>query len=324
MAADPTHDTPTPRPGPSSNAGALARLQRTLTAALLVVSLSWLIGWWHVSTTTAIVGCAAIALGHIWVLGCECAAAAMVNRRAEPTPTSPPSPGFPRWLRAWATECSMTPGVFYWRQPFRSQAVPDYLPSQATGRRGVVLVHGFVCNRGFWTPWLKQLVQAGHPFMAVNLEPVVASIDDYVPTLEQAVQQVTQATGKPPLLVCHSMGGLVARAWLRQAGPEATMRVAHIVTIATPHHGTWLGNRSRQRNGRQMACGNEWLETLRASEPAERYQRFTCWHSNCDNIVFPAANATLAGADNRFVPGMPHVALAFRPEVMRETLTWLN
>jgi triacylglycerol lipase len=41
---------------------------------------------------------------------------------------------------------------------------------------------------------------------------VFGGIDDYAPLIEQAVQQVTQATGRPPLLVCHSMGGLAARA----------------------------------------------------------------------------------------------------------------
>ena len=298
----------------------MARLQRGLTAAVLLGSLGWLLGWWQASRLVAITGCLLIALGHVWVLGAECVAAAMANRRTEPCP----HPALSAWLRAWALECLNTPRVFYWRQPFFSNAVPDHLPAHSTGRRGVVLVHGFVCNRGFWTPWLKRLVQAGQPFVAVNLEPVFASIDDYASCIERAVQQVTQATGRPPLLLCHSMGGLVARAWLRQAGPDAAARVSHIVTIASPHHGTGLARYSRQPNGRQMAIGNDWLEALRAGEPAGRNRLFTCWYSNCDNIVFPASSATLTGADTRLLPGVPHVALAFHPEVMCETLALLR
>jgi hypothetical protein len=51
---------------------------------------------------------------------------------------------------------------------------------------------------------------------------------------------------------------------------------------------------------------------------------FTCWYSNCDNIVFPASTATLAGADNRLVHGAAHVQLAFLPEVMDATLALLK
>jgi triacylglycerol lipase len=36
--------------------------------------------------------------------------------------------------------------------------------------------------------------------------------------------------------------------------------------------------------------------------------------------VFPVSTALLPGADNRHVPGAPHVALAFHPTVMRESL----
>jgi hypothetical protein len=41
--------------------------------------------------------------------------------------------------------------------PSCSQRWPDHLPAEASGRRGVLLVHGFVCNRGLWNPWLQRL-----------------------------------------------------------------------------------------------------------------------------------------------------------------------
>jgi triacylglycerol lipase len=93
--------------------------------------------------------------------------------------------------------------------------------------------------------------------------------------------------------------------------------VHHVITIGSPHHGTWLGRFSRVANGRQMRLDSRWLRRL--GEPAAA-RRFTCWYSNCDNIVFPAATATLAGSDNRLVAGAAHVALAFHPRVMAESL----
>jgi triacylglycerol lipase len=183
----------------------------------------------------------------------------------------------------------------------------------------VVLIHGFVCNRGLWTPWLEQLKAQGHCFVAVNLEPVFGSIDDYAPIIERAVQQVVAATGLPPVLVCHSMGGLAARAWLRTVPPgDEAQRVHHIITIGTPHRGTWLGRFSHVRNGQQMRLNGPWVADL--AQRAHERVPFTCWYSNCDNIVFPASTGTLPGADNRHVPGVAHVDLAFQAQLVQQSL----
>ena len=187
----------------------------------------------------------------------------------------------------------------------------------------MVLVHGFVCNRGVWTPWLRELQRRGVPYATVNLEPVFGSVDEYAPLIDAAVARATAATGLPPLLVGHSMGGLAIRAWLRASGNNAMQRVHHIVTLGTPHHGTWLARFSPLTNGMQMQLSSDWLRQLAADESAAHHQRFTCWYSNADNIVFPASTATLPGADNRHIAGVPHVALAFHPKVMADTLKLL-
>jgi triacylglycerol esterase/lipase EstA (alpha/beta hydrolase family) len=191
-------------------------------------------------------------------------------------------------------------------------------PHGPPARRGVVFIHGFVCNRGFWNPWLVRMRTLGHPFVAVNLEPVFGSIDAYVPIIEDAVDRVTRATGLAPVLVCHSMGGLVARAWLRAT--SAHERVHHVITIGSPHHGTWLGRFSLLENGRQMRLGGSWVRGLEQGSDPVRNALFTCWYSSCDNVVFPASTATLPGADNRLVRGVAHVELGFHPRVMDESL----
>jgi triacylglycerol esterase/lipase EstA (alpha/beta hydrolase family) len=92
--------------------------------------------------------------------------------------------------------------------------------------------------------------------------------------------------------------------------------VHHVVTIGTPHHGTWLGRSATAPNGKQMAIDSRWLLQLQGDEPASRCGKFTCFYSNCDNIVFPASTATLTAADNRLVAGAPHLAMAFNASVM--------
>ena len=295
----------------------LARLQQGIVAGLLLLAAGWL--WWsrHYPISVVVAGLLLLAVAHAVFLALEFALVHRANRHD-------PAPRADAWmlLRAWLAESLVAPQVFLWRQPFRSRAWPDKPGGAARGRRGVVLIHGFVCNRGLWNPWLEKLHAAGHGFVAVDLEPVFGSIDDYVETIDAAVRDVTNATGVPPLLVCHSMGGLAARAWLRAR--QADARVHQVVTIGTPHHGTWPGQFSHVPNGRQMRLHSDWLQQLAADEAPERASLFTCYYSNCDNIVFPASTATLAGADNRFLPGLAHVAMAFDAQVVRETITQLG
>ena len=189
------------------------------------------------------------------------------------------------------------PQVFCWRQPFRSRAEPDFTPPAAYGRRGVVLVHGFVCNRALWNPWMTRLRAERIPFIAVNLEPVFGSIDRYAAIVDDAVRRLEATTGTAPVLVAHSMGGLAARAWMAASGGED--RVHRVVTIGTPHHGTWLARFGQTLNGREMRIGSDWLAHLTRQEPPRRYAKFTCYYSHCDNIVFPAGTATLARGKKR-------------------------
>jgi pimeloyl-ACP methyl ester carboxylesterase len=295
----------------------LARLQQAISATLLLASLAWLLGWWRTSPLMAVSGVVIIMLGYSLFLAAE-----FVLLRATWSSDMPLRPTWGEVARAWLAETVTAPRVFSWRQPWRWRAEPDRDESaMADGRCGVVFIHGFFCNRGFWNPWMARLRAQGRCFAAVNLEPPFGSIDAYAPIIEEAVQRITRATGRPPVLVGHSMGGLAARAWLRTASHA---RVHRIVTIGSPHGGTWLARFSHMRNGRQMQLNGEWLDGLAGHEAGidatVAAANFTCWYSNCDNIVFPVATATLKGADNRLVRGAAHVELAFVPRVVEETL----
>lgn len=288
----------------------LARLQQALLAALGGLAFGWTLAWWPAHPLVAIAGAVSILFIHAVVLAVEFVLLGPASR-GDPAPR----PCLADLVGAWAREVVQDVRVFAWRQPFGWRLCPDRLQGRP-GAAGLVFVHGFVCNRGFWTPWLREAERRGHPFLAVNLEPVFGSIDAYAPTIDAAVRRMAAATGRPPLLVCHSMGGLAARAWLRRA--EADVAVSHVVTIASPHQGTWLARFGRTANGRQMRMDGAWLQSLRSEEPLPS-ERFTCWYSNCDNVVFPPAAGTLPGADNRMLPAAAHVDLAFRAEVLAHT-----
>lgn len=299
----------------------LALLQTVMVLATLLLAVLWVVYWWPTSPQTASVGAAMMMLGYAGGLAIEFGMAWLIHRQQ----LDSQSLSLGAWWGAWWQEVRVSPKVFSWRQPFRWRSSPDDLAPRQ-GQTAVVLVHGFVCNRGFWLPWMRALRTRGVPYTSVNLEPVFGSIDSYIDGVEEAVRRAEVLTGCPPVLICHSMGGLAARAWLA-AIPGATQRVAQVVTIGTPHHGTWLARFSHTLNGQQMRLNSTWLANLRAREAAARpdgYPDFVCWYSDTDNIVFPAATACLPGAHIRRVTGTAHVALAFHPTVMAQTLASLD
>jgi triacylglycerol esterase/lipase EstA (alpha/beta hydrolase family) len=293
----------------------LARLQQAWVVSLVAIavlcagsmlSAGW--PWWF----ALVCGLAAINV-HAVALAAEFA----LLSRVHPGPRIQ-RPTAAELVTAWWGEIWTGWRVFCWRQPFRSNALPNRLERSATGKRGVVLVHGFVCNRGLWNPWMRRLSELDAPFVAVNLEPVFGSIDGYVQPIDDAVAQMEALTGRPPVIVAHSMGGLAVRAWLRDR--RAEQRVHSAVTIGAPHEGTWLARLAVTANARQMRRSNPWLHSLAAGESAQRRALFTCFFGHCDNIVFPASTAMLPGADNRHLPGVAHLHMAFHPAVYAEVL----
>ena len=294
-------------------ASMIARIQIVWTLALVLGPLVWLVALWPHSPAWALGGVGAGWVIFALVMGLQFTLMHAANR-SDPAPRASAA----QVWRAWWVEMGVALAVFCWRQPFRSRSIPDWLPAAPTGQRGVVLVHGFLCNRGLWLPWMQRLRAGGHAYVAVNLEPVFGSIDAYPAIIEDAVRRVTQATGMAPMVIGHSMGGLATRAWLRACGGDA--RVHHVITLGTPHGGTWLGRYSQATNGQQMRLGGDWVRQLQADEPPARASLFTCWYSNCDNIVFPAGTAALPGAAHRFIEGVPHVDMACHPEVVQACL----
>lgn len=228
-----------------------------------------------------------------------------------------------RW-RAGGAELLWNLRVFGWQQPWRSNACPDTALPMA--RRGVLLVHGHLCNRAFWLPWLRWLQGRGVPYATVSLWPMAGDIDRHAPAIEAALQQLTRLTGQPPLVLAHSKGGLSVRAWRRwcvqrgQAEAAVTARVQGVITLASPHRGTRLAQGVPGAAARQMAPGGAWLTALATAEPAAWRARMLCVASDADAVVYPPALAGLPGATLRVLPGLAHIELAFDARV--RALVW--
>lgn len=281
--------------------------------------------WWHPAWRAAAgagataLACAAIALAAVLLVRLLINANNfLMSWRARSAAPAAHALTPARAARCFAGEflSSMLTSSYYMLRPFglRLQPRAQGLP--------VLLIHGYACNSGYWLPMSKALARAGISHYGIDLEPPGASIDAFVPQVQAAVERLCQASGREQVIVlAHSMGGLVARAYLRRHGAA---RIARVITLGTPHHGTALANFGPGSNAAQMRRGSAWLAALAAHEapavaPGDAYlQRnlFSSIYSVHDNIVAPQDSSHLPGARNLVFGAIGHVALGRHREIV--------
>lgn len=185
-------------------------------------------------------------------------------------------------------------------------------PAPGPSEVPVLLLHGVLCNAGVWHALVRYLASRGvRDVYALSYGPPLASIELFAEQVETKVDHILRATGAGRvMIVAHSMGGLVARAWLRRHG---VARVARVVTIGTPHHGSieaWLGVGTSLA---QLRPGSAWLAAL-AREPLPPVPIVSLWSWH-DSMVVPQASARLAGSIDVPLAGIGHNALLGDPTV---------
>ncbi|MEG1971375.1 MAG: permease, partial [Burkholderiaceae bacterium] len=106
-------------------------------------------------------------------------------------------------VRVWWGETRRQFRVFMIEQPWRAR-FPEPELVRDPQRPAVLLIHGYLCNRAMWRPWIARLA-AGRNIATVNLEPTFGPIERYADCVEQAVERLCAATGASQvILVGHS------------------------------------------------------------------------------------------------------------------------
>lgn len=212
-------------------------------------------------------------------------------------------------LRLWARETWICWRMFGGYMPYRSRfAEPRITHNPATP--ALLLIHGYVCNRAVWKPLLNSKTLRDCNVATLNLEPVFAPLDNYAASIHRAIEDLRQRSGATQVtLVCHSMGGLAARTYLRQYGVKL---VQGVITLATPHQGTWFARFGFGFNAQQMRTGSPYLAQL-ARDSARHAELFTCIGSCDDNLIVPRAGLWLQGAENIVVEEIGHLSMVAAP-----------
>jgi pimeloyl-ACP methyl ester carboxylesterase len=189
------------------------------------------------------------------------------------------------------------------------------------GRPLVVLIHGLDSDRCDCAP-LGELIQASGRQVAYFSYPGDQPIDDSAALLGRCLKDARSAHPNLAIdIVAHSMGGLVARAYVE--GPDYTGGVDRMILVAPPNHGsswaryrsllsiqenlylrrvnpnwhwTWLVTEGLGEAGNELLPGSEFLKRL-DTQPRRAGVRYTIIAGNHSSVSRAEGNCVAQIAD---------------------------
>lgn len=179
-----------------------------------------------------------------------------------------------------------------------------------------VLVPGFGDDSSVLQGLARFLQRQGMAAYAISPQPSDGTVG-----LEKLAHQLADAIGQQfPAdvrlnLVGLSMGGLICRSYVQQFGGVA--RTERLITIATPHQGTWTAYTYNRPACIQMRPGSHFLTELnRDLADLERLQFTSIW-TPFDLTIVPATSSCLPVGEMAPVLSPFHATLLLDPRILQ-------
>jgi pimeloyl-ACP methyl ester carboxylesterase len=183
----------------------------------------------------------------------------------------------------------------------------------------ILLVHGMADNRSVFTLLRLGLRRRGFGHMTtMNYSILTGDVRVAAAQLAEEIEAIVAETGYERIhVVGHSMGGLIARYYVTRLGGDE--RVHTLVTLGSPHHGTYLAYAWNSRIMQQLRPGSPLMQEL--EQPVEGCRtRFLCYWSDIDQLMFPQRTAALEHPDlnvtNIEMHGVGHMSLPIMQSVV--------
>ncbi|MDN5794529.1 MAG: alpha/beta fold hydrolase [Intrasporangium sp.] len=183
----------------------------------------------------------------------------------------------------------------------------------------ILLVHGMVDNRSIFTVLRHGLRRRGFGRIeTMNYSILTGDVRRAAAHLGEEVERIVAETGYERLhVIGHSLGGLIARYYVTRLGGDE--RVDTLVTLGTPHRGTYVAYGWTNGLTRQLRPGSALFAELDAPIPRCR-TRFVVYSSDIDQLVVPQRNAGLHHPDlnvhNVALRGIGHMSLPITRSVV--------
>ncbi|NUN15451.1 MAG: alpha/beta fold hydrolase [Myxococcales bacterium] len=172
-------------------------------------------------------------------------------------------------------------------------------------QRTVVLLHGYMANRSTMLPLATYLRWRGYSQILYFDYASAEGIERNALALKRFLKK--NVRGGRVDLVCHSMGGLVARAYLQLLG--GNRRVDRCITLSTPHQGTYMSYWIVSRVGKEMRPDSKVMKRLEETRQSAENVRMVSIVAGSDNIVVPRIHS--AHEEVYVIPDLGHVGVLF-------------
>ncbi|XVX19409.1 esterase/lipase family protein [Actinomycetota bacterium] len=150
----------------------------------------------------------------------------------------------------------------------------------------ILLVHGMLDNQSIWALMRRGLRRRGFGLItSMNYSVLTRDVRTAAAQLAQEVERIVEETGYERIhIIAHSMGGLISRYYITRLGGDE--HVHTLVTLGTPHHGTYNAYAWPSGVARQMRPNSALMRELMEPVP-ECDTRFVVYWSDLDELVFP-------------------------------------
>jgi len=178
------------------------------------------------------------------------------------------------------------------------------MKSKVKKSRAVVLVHGIWDTSRVFARMRQWLEARGFRVLAVDLVPSdgAVGLEQLAGQLRAFVERELEA-GETFDLVGFSMGGLVSRYYVQRLG--GVERVERLITISSPHQGTYCAYLNGTPAGRQMRPGSAFLAELHHGVSLLERLKVTSIWTPLDLMIVPAWSSRLGiGDEYRVVVGL--------------------
>lgn len=104
----------------------------------------------------------------------------------------------------------------------------------------VVVLHGLYMSGFVMRPLCSRLEKSGLRILNLSYNTLTPDCKAIFNDIDNFID------GQPTALVCHSMGGLIARAYL-EANSAQSAHIEKVITLGTPHKGSHIAQKMQQK-----------------------------------------------------------------------------
>lgn len=175
-------------------------------------------------------------------------------------------------------------------------------------RNPVVLIHGIFRKAYVFNRMAKYLKERGWDVHRFDIVPntSIVGLDRLAQQIKTYVDQ-TFAPDQPIDLIGLSMGGLISRYYVQRLG--GLDKIQRFITIASPHHGTYMAYLLPFIGSVQMRPGSDFLADLNGDVQQLEQVNFSSLWTPYDFVIVPAQSSIMPVGKNIKLSVFPHAMM---------------